>query len=43
VPGDNRLLFIFKDGRTEERTWVDKTRRDGAKNALLLSYGACLL
>ena len=28
VPGDNLLLFVFKDGRTEERTWADKSRRD---------------
>ncbi|MDD4475227.1 MAG: recombinase family protein [Eubacteriales bacterium] len=28
VPGDNLLLFVFKDGRTEERTWSDKSRRD---------------
>lgn len=28
VPSDNRLLFIFKDGRTEEHIWADKSRRD---------------
>jgi len=28
VPGENRLLFVFKNGRTEERIWADKSRRD---------------
>lgn len=28
VPEDNHLHFIFKDGRTVERTWVDRSRRE---------------
>ena len=28
VPEDNRLRFIFKDGRTAERTWADRSRRE---------------
>lgn len=28
VPEDNHLLFIFRDGRTEECTWADRSRRD---------------
>ena len=28
VPEDNHLRFIFKDGRTEERTWAAYSRRD---------------
>ena len=28
APGDNLLLFVFKDGRTEECAWADKSRRD---------------
>ena len=28
VPEDNHLRFIFKDGRTDERTWADRSRRD---------------
>ncbi|MDD4496318.1 MAG: recombinase family protein [Eubacteriales bacterium] len=28
VPGDNYLPFVFKDGRTEEHTWADRSRRD---------------
>jgi DNA invertase Pin-like site-specific DNA recombinase len=28
VPEDNHLRFIFKDGRTVERTWADRSRRE---------------
>ncbi|MDD4493090.1 MAG: recombinase family protein [Eubacteriales bacterium] len=28
VPRDNHIRFIFKDGRIEERTWADRSRRD---------------
>jgi site-specific DNA recombinase len=28
VPEDNHLLIFFKDGRTKERTWADRSRRD---------------
>lgn len=28
VPENNRLLFIFHDGRKVEQTWQDKSRRD---------------
>ena len=28
VPGANRLIFIFKDGHTEERTWKDRSRAE---------------
>lgn len=28
VPGDNHLQFVFKNGRIEERTWADRSRRD---------------
>jgi len=28
VPEDNRLRFILKDGRTAERTWADRSRRE---------------
>lgn len=28
VPGANRLTFVFKDGRREERTWKDRSRAD---------------
>ena len=28
VPEDNRLRFFFKDGRIEEREWVDRSRRE---------------
>jgi len=28
VPEDNRLRFIFKDGRTAERIWADRSRRE---------------
>lgn len=28
VPEDNYLLIFFKDGRVEERTWADRSRRD---------------
>ncbi len=28
VPGANRLVFVFKDGRIEERTWTDRSRSD---------------
>lgn len=28
VPEDNHVLIFFKDGRTEECTWVDRSRRD---------------
>lgn len=28
VPEDNHLRFVFKDGRIEERTWADRSRRD---------------
>lgn len=28
VPEDNLLRFFFKDGRTEERIWEDRSRRD---------------
>lgn len=28
VPGDNHLRFVFKNGRIEERTWADRSRRD---------------
>ncbi|AQW61962.1 hypothetical protein B1779_01360 [Dehalococcoides mccartyi] len=28
VPEDNHLRFVFNDGRTEERSWADRSRRD---------------
>ncbi len=28
VPGANRLIFVFKDGHTEERTWKDRSRAE---------------
>jgi site-specific DNA recombinase len=28
VPAFNRLVYVFKDGRREERVWQDKSRRD---------------
>lgn len=28
VPGDNHLRFVFNDGRVENRTWADHSRRD---------------
>ena len=28
VPSFNHLVYIFKDGRREERVWQDKSRRD---------------
>lgn len=28
VPEDNRLRFVFKDGRVAERTWPDRSRRE---------------
>lgn len=28
VPEDNHLRFFFKDGRIDERTWADRSRRD---------------
>lgn len=28
VPEDNHLRFIFKDGKIDERTWADRSRRD---------------
>lgn len=28
VPEPNRIIYVFKDGRTEERTWKDPSRRD---------------
>jgi DNA invertase Pin-like site-specific DNA recombinase len=28
VPGFNRLLFVFRDGRQTEVTWADRSRRD---------------
>jgi hypothetical protein len=28
VPADSRLLFIFRDGHTVERTWQNRSRRE---------------
>lgn len=28
VPGANRLIFVFRDGHTEERTWKDRSRAE---------------
>ncbi len=28
VPGANQIIYVFKDGRMEERTWKDPSRRD---------------
>ena len=28
VPAFNHLVYIFKDGRREERVWQDRSRRD---------------
>jgi site-specific DNA recombinase len=28
VPSANRLIFVFKDGRIEERTWKDRSRAE---------------
>ena len=28
VPEDNHLLFIFKDGKADERVWADRSRRE---------------
>lgn len=28
VPAANRLAFVFRDGRTAERTWQDRSRRE---------------
>jgi DNA invertase Pin-like site-specific DNA recombinase len=28
VPGDNRLVFVFRDGHTVERTWQDRSRSE---------------
>lgn len=28
VPAFNHLVYVFKDGRREERVWQDKSRRD---------------
>ncbi len=28
VPQDNHLRFFFKDGRVDERTWADRSRRE---------------
>ena len=28
VPTFNHLVYIFKDGRREERVWQDRSRRD---------------
>jgi site-specific DNA recombinase len=34
VPENNRLLFIFRDGRRVEKTWRDKSRRDSWNDAM---------
>ncbi len=34
VPGNNRLLFIFCDGRQLEKAWQDKSRRDSWDDAM---------
>jgi hypothetical protein len=28
VPEDNRLIFVFRDGHTDERTWQDRSRSE---------------
>lgn len=28
VPEENRLRFVFNDGRIEERSWADRSRRE---------------
>lgn len=28
VPAFNKLVYVFKNGTTEERVWQDKSRRD---------------
>lgn len=34
VPENNRLLFIFRDGRKVEKEWRDKSRRDSWNDAM---------
>ncbi|WP_040197165.1 recombinase family protein [Candidatus Soleaferrea massiliensis] len=34
VPENNRLLFIFRDGRRVEKIWQDKSRRDSWDDAM---------
>jgi len=34
VPENNRLLFIFRNGRRVEKTWTDKSRRDSWDDAM---------
>jgi len=28
VPGPNRIIYVFKDGRITEQTWKDPSRKD---------------
>ena len=34
VPGDNRLVFVFYGGQTEERVWQDRSRRESWTDAM---------
>jgi hypothetical protein len=40
---NNRLLFIFRDGRKVEKTWRDKSRRDSWDDAMRGGRGSAKL
>ena len=43
IPGDNRLVFVFYGGKTEERTWQDRSRRESWTDEKRLQARNCSL